>query len=577
MPRRQRGIALLVLVAMLVLSASWLVVSTLNASTTPAVAVRAHNARVLQEAKLALIGHVAAQAAQTTENYPGRLPCPEHEWYIGDPNKEGMAGPSVGVTNPGYGSSACATAGRLPWKTIGIDNLRDASGEPLWYVVSTGSTGWALLNSSTVLSINSDKAGTFALDGQANAVIAAIIAPGPALTLSPNASQIAQGCTNRSQSRGATPPNYLDYLECQNIAGASLRSEIVDNSANPVFNDQIITITVADLMPAVEAVVAMRIERDIVPALQSAYANADGATKWGTSRTSSSRPIYPFAAPFSDPDSSTYQGAASTYRGLLPFSYSDCTPGTDPRCSTTFNTWSATVTKTAGTASYTPDTCVTIGSPYSYQCTGWWYGTQPSNTATMRYEDRISNVGNALRTFTLGDYNAAVRYYNYQTGNWTSVSPTRTRTFNSDGSFSFVLTYTFPNVNGWGYFEFKSSRPVFSDHALLDSGDSTTGWFVGNEWHKLVYYAVAQGHTGTSTPSCTTSSNCITVANVAPSGAQRAILILAGRSVNGSARPSAVLSNYLESGNATGSFVKQTVTTSTGSAFNDRIAVVDSN
>ncbi|MGH8746495.1 MAG: hypothetical protein ACREUK_08390, partial [Burkholderiales bacterium] len=81
--------------------------------------------------------------------------------------------------------------------------------------------------------------------------------------------------------------------------------------------------------------------------------------------------------------------------------------------------------------------------------------------------------------------------------------------------------------------------------------------------------------------SCVTSSTCLSVTNVTPLGAQRAILVLAGRSINGSARPSAALGDYLEFGNASGSFEREPVSTAANAAlkkpFNDRIVVVDTN
>lgn len=552
--QRQRGMALLVMLAVVMLSALSVLVGTLNSSSEDLVAAkRARNVQVMMLAKMALIGHVAREAAKGGENNPGRLPCPEAAGDYGNPAAEGIAS----------GNCTLPAIGRLPWKTLGLDQLVDADGEPLWYVVSPG---WAY--TSAYLTINSNTPGYLRVDATDNAAVALIVAPGPAMNV-----QASTGCTARSQSRGASPPNALDYLECYDTATASFAT----TGATTSFNDAVLKVTTADVLPALEAAIAQRMEREIAPRLKTVYANTDGITKWGTSRTSSSPPTYPFATPFADPDLSTYQGAASTREGLLPFSYSDCTPGTDPRCTTAFHSWSATVAKISGTATYTPDTCGTATSPYSYMCTGWWNSPNPGDTAQMKYDDRLGNVGSALRTFTLADYVSAARYYNYQTGTWTSVTPTRTRTFNSDGSFSFVLTYTFPYVNGWGYFEFKSSRPTFSDHALLSSTDATTGWFVRNEWYKLTYYAVAQGYTGTSTPSCTTSSSCITVDNVAPSGAQRAILLLAGRSVNGAARPSSTLGDYLESGNATGAYERQPVSRVIGAAFNDRVVVVDSN
>ena len=45
-------------------------------------------------------------------------------------------------------------------------------------------------------------------------------------------------------------------------------------------------------------------------------------------------------------------------------------------------------------------------------------------------------------------------------------------------------------------------------------------------------------------------SSCLHVANLVPSGKQRAILILAGRSLDGSPRPNGALADFLEGANA---------------------------
>ena len=56
---------------------------------------------------------------------------------------------------------------------------------------------------------------------------------------------------------------------------------------------------------------------------------------------------------------------------------------------------------------------------------------------------------------------------------------------------------------------------------------------------------------------------------------------MAGRSINGASRPSSTLADYVEFGNATGSFERQPVSTAVAPAlkkpFNDRIVVVDQN
>jgi hypothetical protein len=132
-------------------------------------------------------------------------------------------------------------------------------------------------------------------------------------------------------------------------------------------------------------------------------------------------------------------------------------------------------------------------------------------------------------------------------------------------------------------------RAVLGDHTLLDSTSVTTGstgWFVRNEWYRLVYYALAPSNTAAkvaSERSCLLAgpADCLTVTNMTPSSAASALLILAGRSINGTARPNATLSNYLESGNATGAYVRNTVNasaaTATAQRFNDRVVAIGSN
>jgi hypothetical protein len=119
---------------------------------------------------------------------------------------------------------------------------------------------------------------------------------------------------------------------------------------------------------------------------------------------------------------------------------------------------------------------------------------------------------------------------------------------------------------------------------MMTTSDATLGWFARNEWFRQMYYATVSGYAAStlpSTPACTTGANCLSIANVNPAGAQRAMLILAGRSINGTMRPSATLADYLEFGNATAAFESQTVSRAGPAAlkrpFNDRILAVDSN
>lgn len=125
--RRQHGVALMAMLAVIVLGAAWWTVTAVSTPISRAAEQRAHNARVMQQAKTAILGWVAQQAATTGEENPGRLPCPE-------------ANGNIGGGNEGVASGVCAplAIGRLAWRTIGLDKLRDAAGEPLWYVVAPG-------------------------------------------------------------------------------------------------------------------------------------------------------------------------------------------------------------------------------------------------------------------------------------------------------------------------------------------------------------------------------------------------------------------------------------------------------
>lgn len=551
--RLQRGVALLVMLVIVTLGMSWFAVTRLAARSNFVAASRAGNAEALQRARLALIGWVARTAAQAGENNPGRLPCPEAAGYAGDPSQEGIAA----------GSCTLPKVGRLPWRTLGLDKLRDAAGEPLWYVVSQG---WAF--TSGTLTINSNTQGHLTVDGRSNAAVALLIAPGPAMIV-----QAAPGCAARTQTRNAPSPsmNARDYIECSNSATADF------SSTGPAasFNDQVLTVTTADLLPAIEAAIAHRIEREVVPQLKSVYAGAE----WGLT---GGNPVFPFAAPFADPQTSSFQGGAGLFQGLLPFTATQgCSPPTDPRCGTTFVIWNTavapTLVQTGGTGTFLPGGTCTL-STTTVQCIGEYAGA-----VEVRMSAVASNVAMALRR--LDPAQSSVKY---GVGNCTTASPgTASGTFASDGSAAI-------GVSGWlpdllvpvSRYCVTANIGVLGDHALLDPNSATTGWFVRNKWYQLAYYALSPNHAASRTPprSCTASPlTCLSVANVTPADSQRAILVLAGRGLPGQTRPSASVADFLEFGNAASpaAFERQPVSTAIAPAlkkpFNDRIIVVDAN
>ena len=548
--KNQRGAALLALAAVLVLGMTWMLVSAFTAAGSNA-ARTAHNARVLAEAKAALVSWVAANALEPAEHNPGRLPCPQ-AW--GD----------VGSANEGRAAAVCANPiGWLPWRTLGLPAMLDASGRQIWYVVSPG---WHLPNSSATLTINSNTPAALTLDGRP--VVALLIAPGPALAAAPNAAQLAAGCLARVQSGAlSVPANPRDYLECHGTH--AFRSAVPDNAANPVLNDQLVAVSLADLLPALEAAIAERIERDIVPPLKSVYASS----AWGLS---AAHPVFPFAAPFANPATSSFSGAAGTLQGLLPFNQTrDCS---GPRC----------LPQLVGFAA-TPDPAQPVAGEIESQSCGWespdvrrCEGQYRGSLARIEMSATFTNVAMGLRALDGSRLEVAARS-NTLLGPWQPQAVEYSAAMNDGsiagrpaGSVTLTLSATLPNLAamGWGesaQFRVRLDRAVIADHPLLDRDAPATGWFARHEWYRLVYYALAPGHAASAAAprSCST---CLEVSNL---GQSRAILILAGRSLTGEPRPNGLLADFVEGSNADLDLAFESRAVNSG--FNDRVLVLDAN
>ena len=602
---RQRGIALLALIAVLVIGGTWYLVSSLQQlSANRTVAERVKNAEVLNRAKQALIGYVIAQANHANENNPGALPCPEAPASFnatngtdGRVNTGGCAGPAVG---------------RFPWRTIGTDKLVDAAGEPLWYVVSAG---WAVTCSTCTTTINSNTAGQLTVDAvapaslpSADTVIALIIAPGLPFSV-----PAATGCTAYSQARAQTSgvaPDVRNYLECDNANGDA---SFVTTGPSGSFNDQVLKVTVGDLMPGLEAAIANRIEREIVPQLKAIY----NSTTWA-SNLSASNPVYPYPASFANPNvTASFQGSAascsgSVCSGLLPVIFTNnpgastiCTSGGTSLCDPMFVTWASGTIEVKSvtvsgipyvpgnipgvavwTATTTNCTVSSSGSPASPQldCPASIPSLSGVITTSVIYEVKgiASKVGMAMRKF---DSAASLPGLTVTTTPTVAMSSTGSATVTFRGSTTAPTGATTVGTAVCGLSSIVLGgiqcrqvtisvplAPLLPDHGLLNSNDATTGWFMRNEWYRLVYYVVARGYTpeviasAPNPPACPTTvggytfaSSCLSVTNVTPASSQRAFLILAGRTVNGTSRPSTALGDYLEFGNAVGSYERQTV------------------
>ena len=101
-------------------------------------------------------------------------------------------------------------------------------------------------------------------------------------------------------------------------------------------------------------------------------------------------------------------------------------------------------------------------------------------------------------------------------------------------------------------------------------------WFTSNQWYRQSYYAVSQNYLPGASPSppCTAGTTCLTVNNLpAPNNNKQAILVFAGRALDGQARPG-TLANYLEGQNATPADLIFEHRSGVPTTINDRVVVV---
>lgn len=571
--RAQRGMALLGLLAVAIMVFAYVLTSRLNAASRFVGIDREHNARVLNRAKQALIGYMAQQAALAGENNPGHLPCPE-------------APANFGTANEGIEASFCAApaVGRLPWRTLGLDRLVDAAGEPLWYAVSTG---WHRPNSTDTLTINSDSIGQLALDGVANDAVALIIAPGAVLSVLAGA-----GCTAWTQARPvAGAPDLRNYLECGNTT-----ANYLTGSPGNTFNDQVLRVTAADVMPALEAAIADRMQREIAPVLRTVYTSSE------YTGIPSSSPLYPYAAPFANPGTANFQGTAGTYQGLLPFTQTQgCNPATDARCTTTLVNWSSgtppSAAKIGGYGTIDSQSCTWQSGGEIAECVGQYSEDSANQTGAgilLRLDATFTNVAMGLRKV---DWTKAqVQARNMSPDPWQPVTlepaPETRATMNSDGSVTIRLVARLPNIDSqgwlsWAEFRVSLERAVIGDHFLLNAATTgpgaATGWFVRNKWYRVNYYAAAQANTAAALAAfgCD-SSNCLRINDPATRNI-RALLILGGRSLsNPAGRPNGTLLDYVENQNGDlGTLYEQRPVRRLGGVanpnapWNDRVILVD--
>ena len=250
----------------------------------------------LGEAKEALIAYATTGTLnRATTDGPGYLPCP-------DLDDDGLAEASCGSAIGDTGQTL--RLGRLPWKTIGLPDIRDAAGERFWYAVSSVykvSTPLPGLNPDTGLGTITvrDPAGAVVHDGtmtntvanlynaQSGGAVAVIFAPGATIERWENAAGTTRTVQNRTCAGGScdaagtcttspasntpkcNPVNYLEkasgittgednanFVDRNDVLGRPLNTDgfiqgpVANATGDIIVNDRLAVVTYYDIMQA---------------------------------------------------------------------------------------------------------------------------------------------------------------------------------------------------------------------------------------------------------------------------------------------------------------------------------------
>jgi hypothetical protein len=203
----------------------------------------------LLRAKEALIGYAATYRDDPPSHAAdvfGYLPCP-------DMTAVPQAAPPQGngVTENICGAAGETVVGLLPYRTLGLDDLRDSDGVCLWYVVSgtykynpkTAPLNW---DTRGQIQVNDSSGNPVILPSDTNGGAAAvIIAAGPPIggqNRTPNTSNVC----------GAMPAEVTAYIESTvNAAGTTTISQGVPGGSG--INDQILAIIPSEIFNRIAA------------------------------------------------------------------------------------------------------------------------------------------------------------------------------------------------------------------------------------------------------------------------------------------------------------------------------------
>jgi hypothetical protein len=452
---KQRGAIVVALLAILVLFGTYTMFRSLDIA-----AVRVERDRVTNEAlakaKEALVAYAVSDA-----NRPGELPCP-------DVDDDGAATPGVD-----YIGSACASLiGRLPWKTLDLPDLRDDSGERLWYAVSDDfhASGPVALNSDTAfrtgntsLTLTGKQAGT--------GLVALVFAPGAPVVR--DGAATLQNRSTAAASLNAT--NYLDAANAEDNADVNRVFVAADQSQS--FNDRILPIHSDDIMWLVQR----RAAREYAQHLRDHYDAWKNAVPPAATTFTGFKGFYPWAAPLNDP-TTRQPGVNNTTNGQLPLS-------------------SASLVWSSGAAPL--GTCSGIGTS-ELRCIAL------VGFLVLNITGTVANIGTAFVDPPTAANVSVSGVALAPTATWTLDPSAQTLTFTWSSVVSLLTTVTVraPTASAW---------------------TTTSTWLDQNHWYEDAFYAVSPGYALNGSNSCGGGGpQCVSVGNAAD---KQAVVLMAGRAL----------------------------------------------
>lgn len=486
----QRGMALIIMSFLLGLATTAYIIHAINSSTIQTERNK-KTFDALAQAKTALIGWSVNHAV-----LPGMMPFPDRN---GDGDYDGKSDCYTGAFAYSF------LLGRLPWAGqtnpcitpqtgLGID-IRDGSGERLWYAVSrnlvrdyehsenpimnpgmingpfttppylrqSGTTPYPWM---TVL----DKSGNVV----SNRVAAVIIAPGPPLDNQDRSGGLADATEYLDNfhigaaiysNTGYTQPDE-DFVMGED--SSAVRSDDTTYQHPYYFNDKLVYITIDELMAEVEK----RVAGEAKTALKS-YNTTNG--------------YFPYAAPLGS--SSGYSCQDTNLSGLLPTgaggSPTSCSCASASSCTCAFTDISSVSFKRSGTATWAiPPVTVPAGIPNLTAGIPNLCTRTTTQTCSCTGPGYCRNV-TATRNFTCTD-DGTNTCTNNTTGTYTFSGVFSNASLStSTGNCSYTCGTSSVTCTGAGTF----SSPTCSDPAF---GSLLPAWFTANKWQDYLYYQISR-------------------------------------------------------------------------------------